>query len=60
MSSFLQSLPTRPSIIPGPRDQRERLEQEKCTLGGRGSGLEILKQTGHTLGLDGIHPRVLS
>lgn len=33
------------SGIPDTRDQEVRLEQGRCTLGGRGSGLRITKQT---------------
>ena len=46
--------------MPGPRDQREGLEQGRCTLVGRGSDQGILKQTGRkSVGPVGMHPQVL-
>lgn len=49
MSSLPQSL-LASKAFKNPRSRRpeESLEQEKCTLGGRGSGLGALKQTRHT------------
>lgn len=57
MPALLQSLPARLAFR-NPRDRAERLQQGRCTVGGRASSQGKFEQSGKSMGPDGVRPQI--